>query len=112
MNAWGQGAGRRVTPHVHSDVIPCAVVLKVHQHHRENNTFVLDITAMPGLAKKLLVFAAIDGLFLQPIGPGGKSVKIDYGFSNKITSSATKAGEDGEEGAGGGFEVHGVIGIT
>lgn len=60
---------------------------------------------MPGLAKKLLVFAAIDGLFLQPVGPG-KAVKIDYGTSNKVTSIA-KA-EEGEES---GFEVHGIVGI-
>lgn len=60
---------------------------------------------MPGLAKKLLVFAAIDGLFLQPVGTGGKAVKIDYGVSNKITSTA-KA-EDGDDN---GFEVYGIVG--
>lgn len=60
---------------------------------------------MPGLAKKLLVFAAIDGLFLQPVG-SGKAVKIEYGTNNRITSVA-KAG-DGEEN---GFEVHGIVGI-
>lgn len=60
---------------------------------------------MPGLAKKLLVFAAIDGLFLQPVG-SGRGVKIDYGTSNKLTP--TSKPEDGNEG---GFEIHGIVGL-
>lgn len=63
--------------------------------------------AMPGLVKKLLVFATIDGLFLESVG-SGRGVKIEYGTSNKITSTAKP-----EEGGGdGGFEVHGIIGIN
>ncbi|CZT23913.1 related to SAC1-recessive suppressor of secretory defect [Ramularia collo-cygni] len=60
---------------------------------------------MPGLAKKLLVFAAIDGLFLQPVGTG-KGVKIDYGTTNKVTSTTRSEERDDT-----GFEVHGIIGL-
>lgn len=59
---------------------------------------------MPGLARKLLVIAAVDGLFLQPVG-SGKSVRIDYGANNKITSTAKP--EDGDDV---GLEVHGIVG--
>lgn len=40
---------------------------------------------MPGLAKKLLIFAAVDGLVLQPYAPGhrgtnngGSALQIEY----------------------------------
>lgn len=59
---------------------------------------------MPGLAKKLLVFAAIDGLFLQPVGPG-KGVKIDYGTTNKVSSTAKVEEEEDS-----GLEIHGIVG--
>lgn len=35
---------------------------------------------MPGLARKLLVFAAVDGLVIQPLtGKGQRATKIKYG---------------------------------
>lgn len=65
---------------------------------------------MPGLSKKLLVFAAVDGLFLQSTGLRGSSVdnggvRIEYG-TNKIIS-VSKKDEDAENG----LETHGIVGL-
>lgn len=65
--------------------------------------------AMPGLARKLLIFAAVDGLFLQPIGQRASStdaggIRLEYG-SNKITT-VTKQ----DDGTDSGLEVHGIVG--
>jgi hypothetical protein len=64
---------------------------------------------MPGLAKKLLIFAAVDGLFLQPVGnkgtePSSKGFRIDYG-TNRVTSAAKQ--DEGDESP---LEVHGIVG--
>ena len=68
---------------------------------------------MPGLARKLLICAAADGLLVHPVGargqPDGKSVRIEY-QTNKI-SSATRSDNDGdEEKDSGSVEAHGIIG--
>lgn len=65
---------------------------------------------MPGLTKKLLVFAAVDGLFLQSTGLRGSSVdnggvRIEYG-TNKITSVSKK-----DESVENGLETHGIVGL-
>ncbi|SMR47913.1 unnamed protein product [Zymoseptoria tritici ST99CH_3D1] len=65
---------------------------------------------MPGLARKLLIFAAVDGVFLLPVGNRGaesnsKGFRIDYGTNT--VSSATKQ-DDGDERA---LEVHGIVGL-
>ena len=65
---------------------------------------------MSGLAKKLVIFAAVDGLFLQPTGQRlsisdqSVGVKIEYG-TNKITKASREADE-----ASSGLESHGIVG--
>lgn len=64
---------------------------------------------MPGLARKLLIFAAVDGLFLQPAGQRHSSIdasgiRLEYG-SNKISPGSKK-----DDGADTGLEVHGIVG--
>ncbi|KXT05936.1 hypothetical protein AC578_298 [Pseudocercospora eumusae] len=66
---------------------------------------------MSGLAKKLFIFAAVDGLLLQPTGQRLSTtdqsigVKIEYG-TNKITAANEKADHDGS-----GLESHGIVGL-
>ncbi|KAH9835944.1 SAC1-recessive suppressor of secretory defect [Teratosphaeria destructans] len=64
---------------------------------------------MPGLAKKLLVCAAVEGLLLHPVGPSseGRSVKISYG-SNTIASAARTKDMNDESVS---FEAHGIVGL-
>lgn len=66
---------------------------------------------MPGLARKLLLFAAVDGLFLQPVGQRSSSIdtggiQVGYG-NNKITTVSKK---DGDGDAESGLEIHGIVG--
>lgn len=67
---------------------------------------------MPGLVRKLLIFAAVDGLVLQPLAHRGQhrpgpATKISYA-DKSITSAATGASENGSSGVG--FEAFGIIG--
>jgi hypothetical protein len=63
---------------------------------------------MPGLVRKLLIFAAVDGLVLQPLAQKGQrpapSVKIAY----KDASIGPALGDthNGEHG----FEAFGIVG--
>jgi len=62
---------------------------------------------MPGIARKLIICAAVDGLLLQPVGlksseRGG--VRIEYG-----TNTVTSVSSDG--GIGTGLEAYGIIGL-
>ena len=65
------------------------------------------VTNMPALVRKLLVFAAGDGLVLKPLHPRPQSqrcLKIEYG-SYTISS---KTDFDGKDVAS--FECHGIVG--
>ncbi len=63
---------------------------------------------MPGLVRKLLIFAAVDGLVLQPLAHKGQRpappVKIAYN-NGAIGPVLGDAGEHGK-----GFEAFGVVG--
>jgi murein L,D-transpeptidase YcbB/YkuD len=66
---------------------------------------------MPGLVRKLLIFAAVDGLVLQPLAQRGQrpapATKIAYEDNN-----IEYVWKDGGEGykAGKGFEAFGIVG--
>ena len=66
---------------------------------------------MPGLARKVLIFAAIDGLVIQPLAQRGQrsapAAKIAYN-DNVITSVLKDEGED--EKSGKSFEAFGIVG--
>jgi hypothetical protein len=74
---------------------------------------VLDISAlnMPGLVRKILIFAAVDGLILQPLAQRGQkpatATKITYKDSHVGLS---KGGEDDEKAAKS-FEAFGIVGM-
>jgi len=65
----------------------------------------------PGLARKLLVIAAIDGLVLQPLGQRGQrpgpAAKITY--ENIKIGPVSKDGGESDEGPNS-FEAFGVVG--
>lgn len=65
---------------------------------------------MPGLVRKLLVFAAVDGLILQPLAPKGQRpqppVKIAYNGTSigpAVTDGATSPAKS--------FEAFGIVGM-
>lgn len=74
---------------------------------------------MPPIARKLLIFAAADGLILQPLQPKNQTqqdvvkkerippIKIEYKNAN-ITSSAYSAYNEKERAKG--FEAFGIVG--
>jgi hypothetical protein len=66
---------------------------------------------MPGLARKLLIFAAVDGLVLQPLGQRGQrpapAAKIAY--KDNSIGSVLKDGGEGD-GPGRSFEAFGIVG--
>ena len=65
----------------------------------------------PSLARKVLIYAAVDGLVLQPLGQRGQrpvfATKITYKDNN--IGPALKHGGEVEE-PGKGFEAFGVVG--
>lgn len=65
----------------------------------------------PSLARKVLIYAAVDGLVLQPLGQRGQrpvsATKITYKDNN--IGPALKHGGEGEE-PGKSFEAFGVVG--
>lgn len=67
---------------------------------------------MPGLVRKILIFAAIDGLVLQPLAQRGQrpaaAAKIAY-KDNAISPALKDGGED--ERPGKSFEAFGIIGM-
>jgi hypothetical protein len=71
---------------------------------------------MPGLLRKLVIFAAVDGLVLQPHGNGGRnngsyepqSVRIDY-KTNKISSLSVPASDPAVR-KDAGLEAYGLVG--
>ncbi len=66
---------------------------------------------MPGLVRKLLIYAAVDGLILQPVAQrnqrAGATVKIDYG-TRAITPLLRDV--DSEKDGVASFEAYGIIG--
>ncbi|KAG4031786.1 hypothetical protein MFRU_008g01450 [Monilinia fructicola] len=66
---------------------------------------------MPGLVRKLLVFAAVDGLILQPTAPKGQrpapSTKITYKDRHIVPINDAYDGE----GSAKGFEAFGIVGL-
>jgi hypothetical protein len=69
---------------------------------------------MPGLARKLLICAALDGLVLQPLAPKGQrpaaSAKIAYNDDDNSIKLVVSHGADGEGEDGKFFEAFGVVG--
>ncbi|KAF8863684.1 hypothetical protein BDZ45DRAFT_583437 [Acephala macrosclerotiorum] len=64
---------------------------------------------MPGLVRKLVIFAAIDGLVLQPLGQRpAPPVQIKY--KDNIITPALKDGED-QGSVGKSFEAFGIVGL-
>ncbi|KAL1304321.1 hypothetical protein AAFC00_000723 [Neodothiora populina] len=68
---------------------------------------------MPNLVRKLLIFAAAEGLLLQPVtrgnqSPSPQSVKIDY-RSNVVSPSLRHDFTDVSNGEG--LEAHGIVGV-
>jgi hypothetical protein len=69
---------------------------------------------MPGLLRKLLIFAAVDGLVLQPAPPRNhkpatdQAIKLDY-RSSQVRNLAKDRRE--EDTAPNTLEVHGIVGI-
>jgi hypothetical protein len=70
-------------------------------------------TTMPGLVRKLLIFAAVDGLVLQPAPPRNhkpateQAIRLDY-KSSKIGPLLKDRRE--EDTAPSTLEVHGIVG--
>ena len=68
---------------------------------------------MPGLVHKLVVFAAVDGLILQPLGHRNEGlpppILIEY-KTRRLTSLKPLAIEEREKGSS--FEAHGIVGIV
>lgn len=66
---------------------------------------------MPGLVRKILIFAAVDGLVLQPLAQRGQrsvpATKISY-KNNQITPVLNVGGDRDESGKS--FEAFGVVG--
>jgi hypothetical protein len=67
---------------------------------------------MPGLARKLLIFAAVDGLVLQPLAqrnqPTPPAVQIAYDTHSISTLRVSHNNERLQEKS---FESHGIIGV-
>jgi len=68
---------------------------------------------MPGLARRVLIFAAVDGVVLQPLGQRGQrpapAAKIAY-KDNSIEPVLKDGGEGDGAGAGKSFEAFGIVG--
>lgn len=73
---------------------------------------------MPGLLRKLVIFAASDGIIVQPHGHGGSqrhaglrepsAIRIDY-KTNKVSPLSPSAA-DQADGRDGGLEAYGLVG--
>lgn len=68
---------------------------------------------MPGLVRKLLIFAAIDGLILQPTAPKGQrpapATKIAY--KDKHIGPVSSDLQDLEGSSAKSFEAFGIVGM-
>lgn len=67
---------------------------------------------MPGLARKILVFAAVDGLVIQPLASKGQkpfqSARIKYGGDASVSAARDQAPDQTKPDSW--FEALGVIG--
>ncbi|KAI1434174.1 SacI homology domain-containing protein [Xylaria sp. CBS 124048] len=71
---------------------------------------------MPGLARKLLICAAVDGLIIQPLATRGQTrspapVGVKYGDATVSTLSRDRATSPNSSPPGSSFEAFGVIGL-
>lgn len=66
---------------------------------------------MPGLVRKLVILAAVDGLVVKPVAQrnqrGTNSLRISYA-SHEITSQDSSFKEDGTIPS---IDAHGIVGI-
>ncbi len=67
---------------------------------------------MPGLARKILIFAAVDGLVLQPLAQRGQrpAPTVNIAYKDNAISPALKDGAQVES-PGKSFEVFGIVGL-
>ncbi|KAL3481961.1 SacI homology domain-containing protein [Aspergillus californicus] len=73
---------------------------------------------MPSLLRKIVIFAAIDGLILQSAGNGlrlnaineSSSIRIDY-KTNRVSSFSGPASDMAESKDSAGLEAHGLVGL-
>jgi hypothetical protein len=66
---------------------------------------------MPGLVRKLVIFAAVDGLVLQPLTQRGQRAPPAATIAYKDSSIAPVQKNEGQEGPPGrSFEAFGVVG--
>jgi hypothetical protein len=76
------------------------------------DAFAIGKANMPGLVRKILIFAAVDGLVLQPLAQRGQrpapAAKIAY-KNNSISPALKDGGEDEKPGKS--FESFGIIGM-
>lgn len=70
----------------------------------------IESASMPGLVRKIVIFAAVDGLILQPLAQRGQrpALATKIGWDSGI-GPALKDGVDGGS-SGKGFEVFGIVG--
>lgn len=68
---------------------------------------------MPGLVRKLIIFAALDGLILQPVSEKGqkKHPPTKIGYKTNNISYATNDNDDAEHKKHS-FESFGIIGMV
>jgi hypothetical protein len=70
--------------------------------------FKIKDASMPGLVRKILIFAGVDGLVLQPLGQRGqRPAKIAY--TDNSIGPVLKDGDAGDA-AGKSFEAFGIVG--
>jgi hypothetical protein len=63
---------------------------------------------MPGLVRKLLIFAAVDGLVLQPLAQKGQRTAPPVKIAYKNNAIGPVLGDVHDQGKG--FEAFGVVG--
>lgn len=67
---------------------------------------------MPGLVRKVLIFAAVDGLVLQPLAQRGQRPAPAANIAYKDNSIGPVLKDEGEgESPGKGFEAFGIVGM-
>ena len=67
---------------------------------------------MPGIVRKILVFAAVDGLVLQPLAQRGQRPAPAAKIAYKDNSIGPVLKDEGEsESPGKGFEAFGIVGM-
>jgi hypothetical protein len=75
------------------------------------DVFVIINASMPGLARKILIFAAVDGLVLQPLAQRGQRPvsAASIAYSDNSVGPLSRDGGEAER-AGESFEAFGIVG--